>query len=141
MEAGMKKNIMMLVVVVCLIAAVLIFVKTKQKGDEGPGQFKGQMIWVKCQNDKCNAEYQMDKADFYKTEEDLRYTRTNQPGYIPLTCQKCGKETIYRAYKCDKCGTVFFEAAGGDQYYPDLCPKCHYSKMKEIRDAKKKKGA
>jgi phage FluMu protein Com len=56
---------------------------------------------------------------------------------MPLTCQKCGQDAVRKAFKCEKCGEVFFvNSVQGD--LEDRCPKCKYSAIEAKREAAKK---
>jgi len=66
------------------------------------------------------------------------------PDYgLPFTCPKCSRESVYLAYRCEKCGEIFFTSptlgAQGDK-----CPKCGFSKTeqksKEYQEKKKKQA-
>ena len=129
MEDSKKKPVMIGVIVVCLIAAAVIFIKTSSQ--DSASTAKGQMIWIKCADEACGAEYQMDSEKF-----GLAIMKGGMPSTIPvLVCEKCGKETAYRAEKCPKCGTVFFKGAMGEQKFPDTCPKCGFSAVEEEQNA------
>ena len=126
MEDGKKKAIMVVAAVACLVLAALIMRRHTSGGGPGLESFRGQGVWVKCRG--CGAEYQIDKADYFK------YIRENVRGTSapPLVCEKCGEEKVYRAVKCLKCETVFFHGgARGD--FDDRCPKCRYSDTEEKR--------
>ncbi|OHB55175.1 MAG: hypothetical protein A2173_00400 [Planctomycetes bacterium RBG_13_44_8b] len=95
-------------------------------------QFKhGEMMWVKCNNPNCKAEYEMDKKDYFT--DVAQKVRTNPLSYQTpaLVCEKCGKESIFRAIKCEKCGKVFIEGASAD--FSDRCPDCGFSKIEDER--------
>lgn len=136
MEDSKKKRIMIGVVVVCFVAAGVIWYATRP-ADTGIGSIKrGTMFWVKCNEPKCGAEYQIDSKDYYE------YVQKHQKGMgpPPLICKECGKKKAYRAEKCEKDGTVFFYSSiPGD--FPDRCPKCGYSKteeqIKQAREARR----
>lgn len=137
MEESQKKAIMVVVIVACLAVAGVIAFKNFSGGSLSASAIsKGELMWVKCSNPKCNAEYEMSKRDYYS------YVEKNQQGMTipPMKCKQCGEESIYRAVKCPKCGVVFFYPSdvGG---YKDQCPKCGYSKMKEEREKASGGGA
>jgi predicted Zn-ribbon and HTH transcriptional regulator len=50
-----------------------------------------------------------------------------------LPCKKCGRKSLHKASKCDKCGDIFLEGALGKNYYGDKCPKCGYSYTEELK--------
>jgi len=137
MEEGKKKTIMIVVIAVCLVAAVVIGYKyTFAPTDAGIEVFKGQQIWVKCNNPDCGAEYEMDKAEYFRQIEELALA--NPPEMMqtpPLVCEKCGEKSVYRAVKCAKCGKIFFYGAAGTGDFPDRC-ECGYSQIEENRRKK-----
>jgi len=79
---------------------------------------KGKTVWVKCSNPACGSSYEMNLREYYKQVEQ-KFVVTQIP---PINCKNCGKESIFRAVKCKKCGEVFSPPAGRDQ-----CPKCGFS--------------
>jgi len=54
---------------------------------------------------------------------------------LPFTCPKCGQDTVYKAYKCDECGEIFFPDY--QQQYADTCPACGHSAAKAAREARR----
>jgi len=137
MLAGLSKTVMLGIIVVCLTLAVVIFIKTQTGGSGGIDTIKRgeELYWVKCNNKKCNAEYQMDKKDYYEQIEEKM--RANPMAMVtpPLTCKECGEPSVLRAVKCEKCGHVFFYGADPTDF-ADRCPKCGHSKTKADRDAR-----
>jgi len=135
MEESRKKPIMIAVIVVCLGAAAFI---TFRGGSGGGGGFEDipndATVWVKCNNPSCNAEYEMNEKEYYKQMREQPFD-PDAPSAPPLTCEKCGKPSLYLAIKCANpaCGIVFFKGAAGPNDFPDRCPKCRISKMEEDR--------
>jgi len=133
MEESKKKPIMIGVIVVCLALAGLITYLRYSGGSGGvAGISPAEMIWVKCSNKACNAEYQMGKRDYYQYIKE-RANPLSQAA-PPLVCKKCSQESIYRAEKCGnpQCGIVFFvDSVPGD--FSDRCPKCKRSETEESR--------
>ena len=134
MEDSRKKPIMIGVIVVCLVVAGLI--TFARRGGGGGGGLdtipSDQMTWVKCNNPGCNAEYEMSEREFYKLQQErLNPMARTAP---PLTCEKCGKDSIYKAEKCanPSCGTVFISGSVPNDF-ADRCPKCKQSATEEIR--------
>jgi predicted RNA-binding Zn-ribbon protein involved in translation (DUF1610 family) len=88
------------------------------------------MVWVKCLDPNCGAEYQMRKRDYFQ------YLVNHQdPMSImapAIVCNKCGKETVYRAEKCAKCGLVFRRSSIPHDF-ADRCPECGYSSTEDMR--------
>ena len=135
MEAVKKKTIMLGVIVTCLVLAGIITYATRAKSS-GIEALKGQLIWVKCSNSDCGAEYQMDKKEYFDTIQKL--TKENpfaaiSQGTLALICKKCGEESVYRAEKCPKCGLVFFWSTAGHGDLADRCPECGNSQTEETR--------
>jgi hypothetical protein len=134
MEESRKKPIMIAVIVVCLGAAAFITFR----GGSGEGGFEDipddATVWVKCNNPSCNAEYEMNEKEYYKQMREQPFD-PDAPSAPPLTCEKCGKPSLYLAIKCANpaCGIVFFKGAAGPNDFPDRCPKCRISKMEEDR--------
>lgn len=129
MEASKKKPIMIAIIVACIGAAGAITYITSSGGGGIETVERGEMMWVKCNNPACGAEYEIDKKDY------LEYVREHQEGLStpPLVCKECGEESVYRAVKCEKCGTIFFFASVQDAKFKDTCPECSYSKTEDIR--------
>jgi hypothetical protein len=93
---------------------------------------ENRMTWVKCLNDKCQAEYQIGLRGY------IKYVKANFNPMLPhaptLTCEKCGEPSILRAEKCtiSTCGKVFIISAFSNDF-PDRCPLCDYSDTEEER--------
>jgi len=139
MEESRKKPIMIAVIVVCLGVAAFITFRGRGGGDaldDIPGD---AMVWVKCNNPSCNAEYEMNEREYRKLmREQLFDPDAPSP---PLTCEKCGKPSLYAAVKCGNpaCGIVFFKGAVPNDF-EDRCPKCKVSKMEEARKQRPQGG-
>jgi ribosomal protein L40E len=132
MEEGKKKIIKIVVVVACLVAAGIITYATRSGSSSSSGIDsieRGEMIWLKCRNPKCENEWQLDKKDY------LVYLKEHTtPGMMtapPVVCPKCSEESGYRAEKCEKCGLVF-ERGTVPHDFADRCPKCGYSKAESL---------
>ena len=121
MEDSKKKPVMIGIIIVCLAAAAVIFIKTSSQNSASTA--KGQMIWLKCANEACGTEYQMDSEKFSLAIMEGGMPTTMQAP--ALACEKCGEKSAYRAEKCPKCGTVFFMDNSGK------CPKCGFSAGEE----------
>lgn len=131
MEDSRKKPIMVGVIVVCLIVAGLITFARRGGGGEGLNSISDdEMTWVKCNNPSCKAEYQMGKKKFYEAQKERfnPLVRTTPP----LTCEKCGKDSLFRALKCPYCGAVFFSNSSPNDLF-DRCPECKKSETEETR--------
>ncbi len=127
MEEGKKKPIMIGVIVACLILAGAITYFRTVGGQEDFSVYAGEMIWVVCTNQDCNAQYSMDKQAFYEE------VKKKGKGYSKpvLTCKDCDEDSLYEAIKCEKCEAVFFEGAvSGEGIFGDTCPECGHSAFK-----------
>jgi len=134
MEESKKKKILIGVIVVCLVAACVIFWRTRSGAEIGGAASlkRGKLIWVKCNNPDCGAEYQIDRKDYFQQIEEKQQSHAASLVAPPLECKECGKASLYRAVKCEKCGKIFFfESVPND--YGDRCPNCGYSKIEEDR--------
>jgi len=129
----MRNTVYVVVIVVCLIGAGIIFLLTRSGGAGGIESIDpSEMILVKCNNPDCGAVYEMSKRDYYKyIEEHSDPMMRTAPA---LVCKECGKPSVYRAVKCEKCGHVFFYGNPND--FNDRCPECGYSKMEAERKAR-----
>ena len=95
---------MIAIVVACLLAAVVITFSTRSKSDGIDSIKSGQMIWVKCNKTDCEAEYQMDKKEYFRYMEEHGEPLSTPP----LVCKQCGGKSVYRAVKCPICEIIFF---------------------------------
>jgi len=133
MEESKKNAIKIGISVVCLAAAAVLFIKTSSQ-DSASTSIKGQKIWLKCINEACGAEYQIDLekfSDLAMEKITALYSSLQAPAsmQLALVCGKCGKETAYRAEKCPKCGTVFIVDNSGK------CPKCSLGGPEDEKNA------
>ena len=140
MKENKKKAIMIVVVVACLVLAGVIIYKTSSESSGGIKSIKhGQMIRVKCNNPACKAEYQMDRKDYLESlqEYQLRLGRQHPSpmgiSILPLVCNRCEEESVYKALKCENCEMVFFPGLGERGDFKDRCPECGYSKMEQMK--------
>ena len=120
---------MIVVVVVCLVAAGFIMFKQFSGGSSGPDSYT-----LKCTS--CGAVFEM-------TPEEMQEQMAEQPMMNPMSmaapkykCKECGKETAYVAEKCEKCGEVFFPNYNAPDGIYDRCPKCGYSAIEEAKKNK-----
>jgi len=134
MEDSKKKPVMIGVIVVCIIVAGLITLAKRGGGSGGIDSIPDdKMTWVKCSNPSCNAEYEMSEKQFHKEmQERFNPMARSAP---PLTCEKCGKDSLFQAVKCanPSCGTVFIKGIAGPGDHQDRCPKCGHSETEDIR--------
>jgi ribosomal protein L40E len=108
---------------------------TRDSGSEGvDGISQDKIQWVTCRNGKCEANYEMQMREYYRQLEEIGKKSNTMMMVSPaLICEKCGEESIYKAFKCIKCETVFEgNIKRGD--FADRCPKCGYSDIKIKRE-------
>jgi len=130
---NIKRNVVMIVIViVCLsLATVLTLMTLPGRRTKDPLKaYKGKKIWVKCKNEACGAEYQVNQKFYFEyIKDNIEPMSTEAP---PLICEKCLQKTVYRAVKCPKCGKVFFYDIKSKDF-PDRCPECNFSETEETR--------
>jgi len=123
MDEKRKKQLKLIVVVVCLVLAGLITLTTNMSGvDESV--FKA--VWVICTNKDCNASYETDRRKL-----DKQIKKDGDPrGFdiFAFHCSQCRQKTAFWAIKCGKCGDVFLPDFTPDDRY-DRCPDCGYSEI------------
>ncbi len=132
MDADTKKVALIVVVVVCIVAAGAITYFTGS--GQTAGTTGGTMMWVKCNNPNCGHEYQIDKIvyrEFVDTEGGRMAAMYGAP---PMKCEKCGENSVFAAIKCEKCGKVFFPGTVEGES-EDKCPECGFSKNEEMKKA------
>jgi len=125
MEDSTKKSVMIVVIVVCLVAAAAVTYMSRSRGGGGTSSpLVSNTVWMKCTNPDCNAEYEVSWKEYQAKERSTPYTMM---GSMAIRCDKCGKNSVYRAEKCEKCGLVFVKkpAPPGFTY---VCPGCGYKK-------------
>lgn len=127
---SMVKKALIGVVVSCLVIASIITYFSKGQATGVESIKSGTLVWVKCFSEKCKAEYELEKRDFYAQVQEKRKLKLMSMMNVPIDCQKCGSESLKLAEKCGKCGHVFFKASVSGKY-GDQCPKCGYSAIKE----------
>jgi phage FluMu protein Com len=129
----MKNTIYAIVIAVCVLVAVVVFVSRRGRSGAGIDSIaESQMIWVKCA--KCSQGYEMGERQYYKELEEMAKANPSPiPVAHPLKCEKCSQNAVRKAFKCEKCGEVFF-ANSVPADFEDRCPKCKHS----ATDAKRK---
>jgi predicted Zn-ribbon and HTH transcriptional regulator len=137
----MKSKLYILVIVLCLVGAALLLVRNRSLRGAGVESLKsGELLWIKCTNPACGAAYSMDKKAYFQQVEEKKQSNpvlVMLPTAPPLTCTQCGKDTAFRAVKCEKCGHVFrYGSRKGKSFdFADRCPECGYSKIEADRKA------
>ena len=150
MNANQKKAVMIVIIVVCLALAVSIAYKY-EKETSGPTGIETidpkDLIWVKCANEQCQAEYQMGMKAYFQylqdhpptSEQFVAMMKDPSPKSFPsLPCKECEQQTIYRAEKCEKCELVFIRGSVRHDF-ADRCAACGYSKTEDLRRRRGKK--
>lgn len=131
MEKSRKKIFMIGIIAVSLITAGFITFSTMFNNSSDLNKLKGQTVWLKCQNSKCNHSFEMDMKEYYEQLQDNR--RSNVTRASALTCPECDERSAYEAFKCEKCGNIFFVDRTKRDYF-DRCPKCGFSKEEKQRE-------
>ncbi len=126
------------IIALCLIVAAVVVFATRSSGPGGIDSLSDTaQVWVVCT--ACNASYQMGEKEFYTQLRDRTAQLANPMARALLTCQKCGKDRVVKAVKCDKCGEIFPEGIVSNDF-DDRCPKCKFSATEEKRKASKAKA-
>ena len=120
----MEKKVSYMLIISCLILATGIFLLSTKKSGGLDSLDASEKLWMICVDKGCNATFEVNKVEYFK------WIRENRVGlYIPpKVCEKCGKESAFRAIKCDKCDFVFAFTS------TDRCPKCNYSKIEDLKN-------
>ncbi len=141
MDEDKKKPIMIGIIVGSLALAGAVTFMTRDSGSKGINSIpKEKMMWVICRNDKdkCEANYEIQMREYYRQIENIQRQREVMTVESPaLICEKCNKESLYKAFKCQKCKLVFEgNIKRGD--FGDRCPnpKCGYSDIERGRREK-----
>lgn len=88
------------------------------------------MYWIKCSNADCKHEWQLDRTDYFVYLKEHQDPASMEPPAI--VCPKCGKESGFRAEKCNKCGLVF-KRGSVPHDFADRCPSCNFSELEDRR--------
>ncbi|MHC4165469.1 MAG: hypothetical protein ACYSWQ_00765 [Planctomycetota bacterium] len=132
MKESRKKLIKIVTIVVCLALAGIALLKHFKGGPRGLASIpRGDVVWVKCGDSQCGAEYQMNRREFLEKVEER--SAGGSPGSAPpVACKECQKLSARRAVKCEKCGHMFFYGANRNDF-PDRCPECGHSERESRR--------
>jgi len=133
MEESKKKSIMIGIIVVCLAAAAIIYVKNMSRDGRGRTA-ASETMWVKCTNPDCGAAYEISESEYIEWARESAYST----GPVPMRCEKCGEDSAYQAIKCEKCETVFVMGTVTDDF-ADRCPECGNSETEEIWEKGRRK--
>ena len=132
MDPALKQKVMIGIVVVCLLVAIGITIITRAGG------FAGGSVQMLCTNPDCSKDYEISKNDFRQQVREIATgpnARLGSMGQMPpLTCKYCSQESVYKAIKCDQCGEIYIPDRSVRTSYPDTCPECGYSAIKEQKE-------
>ena len=119
MDAEKKKPIMIAIAVLCIVLAIVITLVRSHSNRGGVESLKpGDMMWAKCVNPNCEAEYEIEKKEYYSSAQ-------KSPSKTPQ-CKQCNEYSLFDAVKCPKCGIVFIPGTVRDDV-KDRCPECGFS--------------
>ncbi len=136
MDDDVKKKVMVGVVALCIVSAVVLFLVTRSGGGGSIKSAEGTVL-MKCRNPECEAEYQMDKEEYYIfIQKNIDPMGTEMP---PMACEQCGEKSTYLAMECPNCSTVFEKGAIPDDF-PDRCPACGHSDTEKIQKPSRRRG-
>ncbi len=122
------------IIVLCLVIAGIVILVTRSGGSSGVESLSDDnQLWVMCA--ACRASYEMGEKEFYTQLRQKSVELANPMARAFLTCQKCGKDRVVKAVKCEKCSEVFPEGAVPNDF-SDRCPKCKFSPTEETRKAR-----
>jgi predicted Zn-ribbon and HTH transcriptional regulator len=126
------------VIVACLVIAGVVILATRSGGSGGIDSLSNETkTWVTCA--ACNASYEMGEKEFYEQLRQKSAELANPMAKARLTCQKCGKDAVVKAVKCEKCGEIFPEGIVPNDF-DDRCPKCKFSATEAKRKANRANG-
>jgi len=129
MEDGAKNIAKIVVIVVCLVAAVVLSVNFMGVGGGGGGVTDETERAMVCE--ECGNKYTISEGEF-KTQIGEKSSGEMMMGQLlALDCPECGEEAAFRAIKCSKCSEIFTKGEAQDNKYPDKCPKCGFSEIEE----------
>lgn len=105
------KNLKIAIIVLALGGAGLMFFLNMKKVEAIPDSPESKSLWM------CNA---CKKTVDWTARQEYENSGSAAP---PLYCPSCKARELYRAQKCDNCGTAFFgtDVPGSS----GVCEKCH----------------
>lgn len=137
MEENVKKTLLIVVSIACIAVASIFIYKTTFGGNAGGGGGVTGKTWIKCNNPKCNNEYQIDAKTYNEFVMNNGGPRQFlMSGAVPMKCPKCNEDSSFKAMKCEKCSKVFFPGAVEGKA-EDTCPGCGYSPAEAAAKAAK----
>lgn len=119
------------IIVVCFALAGAITYKARRSKGPDLSSFKDKTVLVLCRNPDCKAQYEVNAKYYF--EYTVKHKDPRVMATPPLICEKCGKPSVYRAVRCEKCELVF-ERGSIPRHVEDRCPKCGYSKIEHDRE-------
>jgi hypothetical protein len=90
------------------------------------------MTWMKCRDPECQVQYQMGLREHLNYLQEYLKEHPNSPVAPGFVCERCGRQTAYRAMKCEKCDH-FFQTGWNTGDFFDRCPGCKFSPVGERR--------
>ncbi len=131
MDEGVKKMVMIGIVVVGFPLAGIIFWTTRgsNRNQEIPAD---EMQLVKCNNPACGASYEVSMREYSTFQRE--HLNPLASSAAAMTCTKCGKPSVYKAFKCAKCEKVSLYGSVPNDF-GDRCPECKFSQMEADRKA------
>ncbi len=126
----MKNLIYAGVIILCLVLAGILIFARGGRGDGIDSLSNDEQVWVLCM--ECNASYEMGKKDYYTQIREQAKKSPNPLMVQYLPCEKCGKEAVIEAVKCEKCSNTFRKGSAAEGP-SDRCPKCKFSKIEAVR--------
>jgi hypothetical protein len=130
MQEDTKKYLTIAIAIGGLVIAGAITFMTKKTSHGIESIGSSEKILVKCGDSKCNAQYEMSKRAYYEFLQ--KNVSPMSPQIPPLTCEKCGKESVYRAIICPSCNQTFFYGQVPNDH-KDRCPYCKFSQTEKNR--------
>ena len=130
MDPERKKQVMIGLIVLCLVAAVVITIATWGGDTIAPGP--SGPVQMLCTAPQCGKAFEVSREDFNqarapKAHPDNPETLVRPTGLLILTCPHCDQKAGRVAMKCKECSKVFIGGYGPGDKYPDRCPACGYS--------------
>ena len=131
--ADSRNKKMIFVAVGCLVIAGAILGYNFSGGSPSQDGYQpDEKLWMKCTNPQCEATFQITEKEYFEFLQESSGGMGPGVGSVPpYPCPECGKDSAYEAYKCPECDLIYRKGSAGPNAYPDECPKCGYSEIKE----------